>query len=115
MFAITRRLTLWSAPCIFLLIACADPKSSEPESSASGGGTSELRGTSQLQSGDAAAPGAHLFDATRVATLTIEVSESDLEVLRQDAERPMGFDDFTYVPARISYEGVPLDQVGIRV
>ncbi len=61
------------------------------------------------------ASGARVFDSEHVAVLQIEVSDSALETLRDDGAKPFGTDDFTYVPARITYDGDVFEDVGIRV
>jgi spore coat protein CotH len=59
--------------------------------------------------------GSHLFDPSRVASVQIVVSEEDLAILRSDADKPMNSDDFTYVSARLTYDGVEFANVGLRV
>lgn len=134
MFA--KRLVLGAGPCLLLLVGCddgsvvsnsgtapGDDATSSAVEDASVGSSSEGKdsgestdnGAANTAEVDVSSPGIHLFDPTRVAELAIEVTQSDLEVLREDADQPMGFEDFTYVPARITYDGTVLERVGIRV
>lgn len=121
------RVASWSGSCILLLSGCDDPSAPSGGASFADAGaivTSAARSDSSAPRDVADAsvsseaegdPGAHLFDTTHVATLVIEVTESDLAVLRKDAEQPMGYEDFSYVPARITYDGTVIEQVGLRV
>ncbi len=136
MFKLSRRFGSFSSALILALAACDDSEPSQgvgdelldaasgderdvdsafpSGNSSSGDGTADASVVETSDASDAQA-GAHLFDETRVATLVIEVSASDLEQLRSDADLPMGTEEFTYVPARITYDDVALDEVGIRV
>jgi hypothetical protein len=59
--------------------------------------------------------GARVFDTSRVATIEIEVSDESLAILRADADRAFNTDDFTYVPARMIFDGEIYEEVGLRV
>ncbi len=64
---------------------------------------------------DDGSPGSLLYDPTRVTELRLEVSEESLATLRSDADQPMGFEDFSYVSARLSVDGAVYEEVGLRV
>jgi spore coat protein CotH len=59
--------------------------------------------------------GSHVYDTSRVATLALQVSEEALATLRADAKKPMGTEDFTYVAAQMTFDGVVYEKVGLRV
>lgn len=88
---------------------------SESTSSTATEPTPDASGTAGGDGGVSTSDGSTLFDTSRVATLALEVEAADLETLRSDAAQPMGFEDFTYVPARLTYAGVVLENVGLRV
>lgn len=60
-------------------------------------------------------PGDKVFDPLRIASIQIEVSESDRELLRSEADKQINSDDFTYVSASVRFDGALLEQVGVRV
>ncbi|MET0340158.1 MAG: CotH kinase family protein [Polyangiales bacterium] len=59
--------------------------------------------------------GARLFDPTRVAEMRFEVGDDGLAQLRADADERMGFEDFTYVAAKLTYDGTVYGEVALRV
>lgn len=97
--------------------ACSKDESVPGESSherSDGGGT----GTpGDVAADDPAAvdPGTHLFDTSRVATIALEVSDEALASLRADGDRAFNTEDFTYVPARLTFDGEVYEEVGLRV
>jgi spore coat protein H len=104
------------ALALSLLGACSDGGSAtDPALEADDGTNSDAGGSGDGASELPTSDGSTLFDTSRVATLSLEVSEADLAILRSDADEAMGFEDFTYVPARLVYDGVTLDNVGLRV
>jgi spore coat protein CotH len=56
-----------------------------------------------------------VFDPLRVATLEIEVGETDREILRSEANKQINSDDFTYVVVSLRFDGELLEPVGMRV
>jgi spore coat protein CotH len=95
---------------------------SEDESLPDGSTDESLDGGGAGAGGDAASDdpaaadaGTRVFDTSRVATIALEVSDDALAILRADADRALNTEDFTYVPARMTYDGEAYEEVGLRV
>lgn len=91
--------------------ACGSESNPALTAAGDGGAPEQLDDARQVGSGD----GAALYAPLHVAQIQLEVTEEDLAILRADADQPMGFEDFTYVPARLNYDGIVFEQVGLRV
>jgi spore coat protein CotH len=89
--------------------------SGEPKDDALDGGSTAAGDDAASDEPANAHAGDLVFDPSRVATIDLEISDGDLTILRADAEKAFSTQDFTYVSARLTFDGVVYEQAGLRV